>query len=120
VYDDKPENNESEMSPRDALEQAMGEGDVDAVLSKLKELGFHLMANTEMPSQDSEAETAKTGEPDEMDEDEDEGMGKTGEPDEMDEDEDEGMGGMGGMFGSGLEKLRGKAMKAVKDKYGDF
>jgi len=100
VYDDKPENNESEMSPRDALEQAMGEGDVDAVLSKLKELGFHLMANTEMPSQDSEAETAKTGEPDEMDEDEDEGMG--------------------GMFASGLEKLRGKAMKAVKDKYGDF
>lgn len=100
MYDDKPENNESEMSPRDALEQAMGEGDVDAVLSKLKELGFHLMANTEMPSQDSEAETAKTGEPDEMDEDEDEGMG--------------------GMFGSGLEKLRGKAMKAVKDKYGDF
>ncbi len=100
MYDDKPENNESEMSPRDALEQAMGEGDVDAVLSKLKELGFHLMANTEMPSQDSEAETAKTGEPDEMDEDEDEGMG--------------------GMFASGLEKLRGKAMKAVKDKYGDF
>jgi hypothetical protein len=100
VYDDKPENNESEMSPRDALEQAMGEGDVDAVLSKLKELGFHLMANTEMPSQDSEAETAKTGEPDEMDEDEDEGMG--------------------GMFSTGLEKLRGKAMKAVKDKYGDF
>jgi hypothetical protein len=103
VYDDKPENNESEMSPRDALEQAMGEGDVDAVLSKLKELGFHLMANTEMPSQDSKAETAKTG-----------------EPDEMDEDEDEDMGGMGGMFASGLEKLRGKAMKAVKDKYGDF
>ena len=100
MYDDKPENNESEMSPRDALEQAMGEGDVDAVLSKLKELGFHLMANTDMPSQDSEAETAKTGEPDEMDEDEDEGMG--------------------GMFASGLEKLRGKAMKAVKDKYGDF
>lgn len=93
-------NSEKPSSPRDALEQAMGEGDVDAVLAKLKELGFHLMSDTDMPSADSEAETAKQGPPSEMDED---------------EDEDEG-----GMFGSGLEKLRSKAMKAVKDKYGDF
>jgi len=100
MYDEKPENAESEMSPRDALEQAMGEGDVDAVLARLKELGFHLMANTEMSSQDAQAETAKTGEPDEMDED---------------EAEDEGS-----VFTTGLDKLRSKTMQAVKEKYGDF